>query len=97
MVSKNEKYIGSTLNPNAPIFSIGDSVSTGSIPIMQNENNIKETHETTPLILEVGTPDVSSENVIFDDDQESFSGISDTESFSELREPVPNPADSILD
>ena len=34
--------------------------------------------------------------MIFDDDQESCSSISDTESFSELREPVPNPTDSIL-
>ena len=95
MVSSNEKFIRSTLNPNAPIFSIGDLISIETTPNMQNENNTAENLNTTPLVLEIGTPDVSSDNVMFDDDQESF--ISDTESSSELREPVPNPDDSNLD
>ena len=80
---------GYILNPSAPVFCI-----TNSLESEGNDNSIMSTMDTTPLVLEIGTPDVSIETVLSDDDDlESLPTLSDNESVSELIEQVPNPAD----
>jgi hypothetical protein len=54
MTGDGNSMFGNTLNPNAPIFCVRNSVE-----IERDENNIASTMDTTPLVLEIGTPDVS--------------------------------------
>jgi hypothetical protein len=76
---------GNTLNPNAPVFCVRNSLASE-----ENENSMS-TLDITPFILEIGTPDVSFEIVLSDDDQESLPSLSDNGLVSELIEQVPNP------
>ena len=58
----NENFMSeNSLNPNAPLFSVRNAVTIERIPDVQNVNNDVPTMNTTPLVLEVCTPDVSSE------------------------------------
>ena len=78
----------SALNPNASIFYVRNSEESE-----RNENSIASTMDTTPLVLETGTPDVSFEIMLSDDDQESLISLADNDSMSELTEEEPNRAE----
>ena len=70
-----------------PFFCVRNSLASE-----ENENSMS-TMDITPFVLEIGTPDVSFEIVLSDDDQESLPILSDNVSVSELIEQVSNLAE----
>ena len=87
MAGDGNCMFGNTLNPNAPTF-----FTTNSVESEGSENSSASPMDTTPLIVETGTPDVSLE-MFSDDDLELLTCLSDNDSVSEFIEQEPNHAD----